>query len=805
MDIGLISTALVFFGAVSMLIAIFATKTLRQDVPLDLQKKWLAITLFMTFFLIGYIVFIIALLTQFPVPIELITGSVFLGGAIFVLIMVNISKTTIRNIKLKENEIDRNRQKIQGALDEISNLMNHVIEQNSEAVQCKNPDLHQLTCYEIKKCDQQDCLCYGKEPMRCWQIAGTFCGGEVQGLFAHKYKSCIQCEVYKLASSDPILQIEEQFNNMMHVIRQKNEELLEKESCLSSIVETAIDAIISIDGKGEVYSWNQGAEQMFGYPASTIIGENVISLMPEKYRNAYKRGLKRFLSSDKSKNLGKSIEIVGLRRDGTEFPVELSVSKWNVGDESYFTSIIRDITERKNAEQKLHSMAYFDQLTSLPNRINFISHLERMIKRSQQQSDHLFAVLFIDLDRFKLINDSLGHIIGDKLLVEVARRLETCTRPTDIIYRDSINDNVSRFGGDEFAVFLDDIKDIRSASRVADRIQVELQKPFNLDGHELYTSASIGIAMNTTGYVNAEDILRDADSAMYRAKTLGKARAEIFDDHMRVKVSQILKLESDLRTAVEKEQLILYYQPIVVATDSRITGVEALLRWNHPQQGFISPTDFIPIAEETGLISTIGEWVLRTACAQNKAWQDAGYRHLLMKVNFSSRQFKDSDLPELVTKIIRETGISAQFIDVEITESVAMEKNSIKVLKQLTAMGLHTSIDDFGTGYSSLGSLTQLPINSLKIDRTFVKEIESDNNAHSIIKAIIAMAHNLNMEVVAEGVETEGQLSFLHSNQCDKIQGYLFSPPLPAEEFIQLLEKEKSGHPIIQTHSIPMG
>ena len=467
-------------------------------------------------------------------------------------------------------------------------------------------------------------------------------------------------------------------------------------------------------------------------------------------------------------------------------------------------NLLTEINERKNVEDKLQHMAYYDQLTGLPNRANFLAYAKRMLKRSKFRSDYLYAVLFLDLDRFKLINDSLGHSIGDQLLAEVACRMDECLRATDKISRVAGSDSVARFGGDEFAIFLNDVKDLASASRVAERMQIALQKPFNINGHELYTSASIGIALSTSEYESAEDILRDADSAMYRAKSLGKACSVIYDEEMHRKVSQMLQLESELRTAVKKDQFMVYYQPIVSVKDGRIVAAEALLRWNHPKNGFISPMDFIPIAEEIGLISNMGEWILREACRQNKEWQDAGYQPILMKVNFSSRQFKDHNLAKLVKRVIEETGMPFQFLDVEITESIAMEKSSIKILNQLTDIGVKTSIDDFGTGYSSLGALRKFPINTIKIDRSFINDISDDINAKAIINAIIAMAHSLKMEVVAEGVETEEQLAFLQSEKCEMIQGYLYSPPVPEEEFRKLLEEEKNGYPLIQKHSESM-
>jgi diguanylate cyclase (GGDEF)-like protein/PAS domain S-box-containing protein len=456
-------------------------------------------------------------------------------------------------------------------------------------------------------------------------------------------------------------------------------------------------------------------------------------------------------------------------KDGRTFPVEITANYLEFDGKEYNCAFARNITERKQTDEKLKQQAFYDQLTNLQNRTMFTKHLRRVIERPKRHMNYLFAVLFMDLDRFKVINDSLGHIIGDKLLVAVARRLEACVRP---------NDSVARFGGDEFAILLDDIKNVSDATCVADRIQKELSLPFNLRGHEVFTSASIGIALSATGYDREEDILRDADSAMYRAKAIGKARYEIFDTEIHTSAMEILQLEVDLRRAVERNEFLVYYQPVVSLTDARIVGVEALLRWQHPNRGFIPPMEFIPLAEETGLISTIGEWILRKACAQNKVWQDAGYKHLIINVNLSARQFHYHDIPELIGRVLQETGLAAQSLNIEITESIAMEARSIKILNELTAMGVQTAIDDFGTGYSSLGSLKSFPINAIKIDKTFIKDVTSDTNAGSIVRAIIAMAHSLKM------------------NLCDEAQGYIFSPPIPEEEFTELLKEGLSFLPV---------
>ena len=426
------------------------------------------------------------------------------------------------------------------------------------------------------------------------------------------------------------------------------------------------------------------------------------------------------------------------------------------------------IQERRQADEDLIRLAYYDQLTALPNRALLVRHLAEEIENWKSKNDYPFAVLLIDLDRFKIINDSLGHVIGDQMLLEVTERLKNCIRPDDV---------AARLGGDEFAILLRECKGIEGITQVADRIQKELMKP-------------LGIAISTA-YENEDDILRDADSAMYRAKDQGGARYEMFNANMYTSAVNLLQFEADLRRAVEHKDFMVYYQPVISLASNKIVGAEALVRWNHPERGFISPLEFIQLAEETGLISMIGELVLRTACAQNRKWHDLGHSDFLIKVNFSVTQFHRDDMLKLVKGVLWETGLDARFLDIEVTESISTEKRCISVLNELSEMGLRISIDDFGTGYSSLGTLKDLPINTIKIDQSFIRDLTADPDAEAIVRAIIAMAHNLHLKVLAEGVETEDQLAFLRSHDCEEVQGFLFSPAVPADEFEKLLLKQR--------------
>jgi diguanylate cyclase (GGDEF)-like protein/PAS domain S-box-containing protein len=433
-----------------------------------------------------------------------------------------------------------------------------------------------------------------------------------------------------------------------------------------------------------------------------------------------------------------------------------------------------------------------DPLTGLPNRLLFIDRLGRLIKHAKRRKDHLFAVLFLDLDGFKMINDSLGHLVGDQLLLAVSNRLEKCLRLTDTVARLGETFTMARLGGDEFTVLLDDLKDLGDARLAADRLMKVLAPPFILGGKEVFTSVSIGIALSSSAYENPDDMLRDADTAMYRAKSLGKARYEVFDADMRASLVARLQLETDLRHALERGEFRNFYQPIVALDSGRIVGFEALLRWQHPTRGLVGPDQFIMVAEETGLIRELGWWNLREACRQLSEWksQSDNYLNFTMNVNLSAKQFLQPNLVEEIRSLVEELELSPETLKLEITESTVMidPAATAKMLQQIKALGILLAIDDFGTGYSSLSYLHRFPLDTLKIDRSFISGVGDAGEGMEIAQTIMPMAKNLRLDVIAEGVETIEQVSLLKKLQCKYAQGYYFSKPLAAAEVVELLE-----------------
>jgi diguanylate cyclase (GGDEF)-like protein len=477
--------------------------------------------------------------------------------------------------------------------------------------------------------------------------------------------------------------------------------------------------------------------------------------------------------------------------------------------ERHVEELNRHIAEQERIGRQLQESkdhfrhaAFHDALTNLPNRALLTENLAFVIERAKNSEDYQFAVLFLDLDRFKNVNDSLGHTIGDQLLIAMARRLESCIREVDM---------VARLGGDEFAILLDGITNATEATNMARRIQAKLSAPFNLSGHEVFTTTSIGIALSSTGYDHPENMLRDADTAMYRAKAQGKACYEVFDKGMHTHAVYLLQMENDLRRALDREEFCVYYQPIVVLATGQLAGFEALIRWNHPERGFINPSDFIPLAEETGLIVPIGQWILKRSCQQlaKWQWQSSANRNLFMSVNLSSKQVAQPDLVTTISDVLSETNVEAKHLKLEITESAVMDNadRAVRLLKELKALGVQLSIDDFGTGYSSLGYLHRFPVNTLKIDRSFVGRIGEAAENIEIVRTIISLADNMGMEVVAEGIETLSQLTQLRKLNCMYGQGYLFSRPVDADSVTAWIARQPHWQedlfPAMNEHYVP--
>ncbi len=682
----------------------------------------------------------------------------------------------------------------------------------------------------------------------------------------------------------------------------------ESEGRVRAVIDCALDGIITFDETGHVHTFNPAAERLFGRSAAEAQGVRIEDLLlshprPSSDHTAGVSPWARHLMQ------GPGRECMGRRKDGATFPAELTISRLQTTDRILYTAIVRDISERKAAEEALRESearyalaaraandglwdwnlrtdsiyysprwkamlgiedsavvdtpevwfhrvheddqarlqanlkehlegitshfeseyramhrdgsyrwmlsrgiavrddsgrpirvagsqtditarkqaerqllydALHDPLTGLPNRNYFMGQLERAAKEGSRRGTRTFGILFLDIDRFKLVNDSLGHLIGDQLLVAIADRLKICLRP---------GDTIARLGGDEFAVLVEAVNSVDDATHIAERIQSELELPFRVADQDVFTSASIGIALNRPARGSAEDLLRDADTAMYRAKAQGRARYQLFTQGMHTRAVDFLRMETALRRALERDELRVHYQPIVSLETGEITSCEALIRWQHPERGLILPGEFVSLAEETGLIVPMSAWLMRTACTQVKAWQAAGLPSIRLAVNISPRQLTQENLFQTVSHVLFATGLGPDSLELELTESALMEstEQTIKPLVELSARGVQISLDDFGTGYSSLVYLRRFPISKLKIDSSFVRDIITDVGDAAIASGLIALAHSLDLRVTAEGVETMEQLEFLRRRKCDDVQGHVISPPLDAVRFTEML------------------
>jgi diguanylate cyclase (GGDEF)-like protein/PAS domain S-box-containing protein len=555
--------------------------------------------------------------------------------------------------------------------------------------------------------------------------------------------------------------------------QQAQQWMKESEERLESILNSLEDVVWSTcPFTFELLYLNNSAERLYQRPISEFFRHPNLRLEvvhPED-RPLVDRSLEILLEKG---NL--ELEYRILRPDGeVRWVIDRSHVIWDGnGDFVRLDGIVSDITDRKLTQEQILYDALHDHLTNLPNRNLFIEYVDRSLQQAKKHKDYLFALLFIDLDRFKIINDSLGHEVGDRLLIEFTDLLKRCLQTTDII---------ARLGGDEFIVLLDDIEDITDAITISERIQRELLSPFYLQGHTVVTSASIGIVLNSSEYEQATEMLRDADIAMYRAKEMGKARYAIFDQKMYAQTLKLLKLESDLRQALDYQEFLLHYQPIISLATGELTGFEALIRWQHHKRGLVSPGEFIPIAEDTGLIVPLGEWVLRQACHQLRTWQlkFSTAKRLKISVNLAIKQLREPHFIKQLDAILQETGLDGSCLRLEITETMLMEniQETIDVLFGIRERNIQLSIDDFGQGYSSLSYLHRFPVNILKIDRAFVSRMNCDRENFEIVRTITTLAHTLGMAVVAEGVETAEQLHQLRTLRCEFGQGFFFSRPL---------------------------
>jgi diguanylate cyclase (GGDEF)-like protein/PAS domain S-box-containing protein len=562
--------------------------------------------------------------------------------------------------------------------------------------------------------------------------------------------------------------------------------LAAREEYLRKVMDTVVDGIVAVDEEGKIETVNPAIEAIFGYDRGELIDQQAFILLSESVKAFDVGHLRSYLKSGESPYIGSRQEMVGRRKDGAAVPIELAISVLNVGGRHVFIGAVHDITERNENAARLRQMATHDPLTGMPNRAAFMDHLAGAIERADVSEDRI-AVLLINLDNFKSVNDGLGHDVGDQLLISAGKRMEKGLQNKGF---------VTHLGADSYGVIVEEIHTEEDARALANQVLGLIAVPFDIDTNEIFMSASIGIGLYPVIADDHTDLMRKVDTAVHHAKDLGRANFQFYTSELSSNVKRRMQIEAGLRSALENDEFTVFYQAKVDLEQRRITGAEALLRWTSPDLGFVSPEEFIPVAEATGLVVPIGDWVLRNACQDAVGWSEYTDHPVQVAVNLSAMQFLQGDLIADVKSALSDSTLPATRLDLELTESMLVENpdKTIKTLLQLKELGISISMDDFGTGYSSLSYLTKFPLDTLKVDRAFVMNLPDDPDAVAIASAIVSMAHELHLHIVAEGIETDDQMGFLQNLGCHVGQGYLFSKPIPGDEFISIL---KNGVPAL--------